>query len=94
MRPVAVAVLLMAAGVRPAHGQANEILGTWRGTSTCVKEAWNSACNDEQVVYYVTPVAGRPDSVSLDARKLVNGTPAIDEGRFANVFAGRVLTRR
>ncbi len=25
---------------------------------------------------------------------LVNGTPAIDEGRFANVFAGRVLTRR
>jgi N-acyl-D-amino-acid deacylase len=25
---------------------------------------------------------------------LVNGTPTIDEGRFANVFAGRVLTRR
>jgi N-acyl-D-aspartate/D-glutamate deacylase len=25
---------------------------------------------------------------------LVNGTPTIDEGRFVNVFAGRVLTRR
>jgi N-acyl-D-aspartate/D-glutamate deacylase len=25
---------------------------------------------------------------------LVNGTPTIEEGRFANVFAGRVLTRR
>ena len=85
MRPVAVAVLLMAAGVRPAHGQANEILGTWRGTSTCVKEAWNSACNDEQVVYYVTPVAGRPDSVSLDARKLVNGTPE-EMGTLALVY--------
>ena len=40
-----------------------------------MKEAWNSACNDEQVIYYVTAVPGAPDSVALDARKVVDGKP-------------------
>ena len=70
-----VGVLLLAASLAGArlHAQADAILGTWRGTSICVKEDWNRACNDEQIVYYVTRAPGRSDSVALDARKLVNG---------------------
>ena len=74
MLPIRWAVMFVAQG-RGLHAQASEILGTWRGTSTCVKEAWNSACNDEQVIYYVTTVPGRTDSVALDARKVVDGKP-------------------
>jgi len=73
MLPIRWAVMFVALAARPLHAQAREILGTWRGTSTCVKEAWNKACNDEQVVYYVTAVPGRTDSVALDARKVVDG---------------------
>ena len=75
MRPAALAVMVVALGARPLHAQANEILGTWRGTSICVKEDWNSACNDQQVVYYITAVPGKPDSVAIDAQKLVGGKP-------------------
>jgi len=45
-------------------------VGTWRGTSLCTVRP--SPCNDEVVVYRVTTV-NRPDSLSLDARKIVNG---------------------
>jgi hypothetical protein len=45
-------------------------VGVWRGTSRCTKRP--SACNDETVVYRITRVnAG--DSLSIDARKIVNG---------------------
>jgi hypothetical protein len=46
------------------------VLGTWRGTSTCLVRP--SACNDEVVVYRITPGASR-DSVALDALKIVRG---------------------
>jgi hypothetical protein len=70
-----VGVLVLAAVLAGGrlHAQADAILGTWRGTSICVKEEWNRACNDEQIVYYVTRAPGRPDSVALDAHKVVNG---------------------
>lgn len=45
-------------------------VGTWRGTSTCLVRP--SACNDEIVVYRITPM-NTADSVSLDARKIVRG---------------------
>ena len=73
MRPVAWGVMLVAVSAGPVQAQVGGILGTWRGTSTCVKEAWNSACHDEQVIYYITPAPNQPDSVSLDAQKVVNG---------------------
>ena len=44
--------------------------GLWRGTSVC--EVRPSPCHDEIVVYRITPTASS-DSVSLDARKIVNG---------------------
>ena len=45
-------------------------VGTWRGTSTCLVRP--SACNDEIVVYRITPTKS-PDSVTLDAFKIVGG---------------------
>jgi hypothetical protein len=63
----AVAVLLGAA-VLPA--QQPSPVGIWRGTSKCLVRP--SPCNDEIVVYRITS-AGPADSVSIDARKIVNG---------------------
>jgi hypothetical protein len=45
-------------------------VGVWRGTSLC--QVHPSPCHDEVVVYRITPV-GPPDSLSMDARKIVNG---------------------
>jgi hypothetical protein len=45
-------------------------VGVWRGTSLC--QVHPSPCHDEVVVYRITPVRP-PDSVSMDARKVVNG---------------------
>ncbi len=44
--------------------------GTWRGVSVCLVRP--SACNDEIVVYRITPIKVA-DSVSIDARKIVRG---------------------
>jgi len=45
-------------------------VGTWRGTSVCLVRP--SACNDEIVVYRITPMK-TADSVTVDARKIVRG---------------------
>ena len=45
-------------------------IGTWRGTSVCLVRP--SACNDEIVVYRITPMKPA-DSLSIDARKIVAG---------------------
>ncbi|HEY0529455.1 MAG TPA: hypothetical protein VGD02_11540 [Gemmatimonadaceae bacterium] len=45
-------------------------VGVWRGSSLCLVRP--SACHDEVVVYRIAPMTSR-DSVSLDARKIVNG---------------------
>lgn len=52
---------------RPA---ASTPVGVWRGTSVCL--ARPSACNDEIVVYRISPT-NAPDSLTLDARKIVRG---------------------
>lgn len=44
--------------------------GVWRGTSLCTVHP--SACHDEIVVYRITREKTR-DSLSIDARKIVNG---------------------
>jgi hypothetical protein len=55
----------------PVHPQTpSTTVGTWRGTSVCLVHP--SACNDEIVVYRITPKKG-VDSVALDARKIVRG---------------------
>ena len=45
-------------------------VGTWRGTSVCLVRP--SACNDEMVVYRITPMKAA-DSLAIDARKIVRG---------------------
>ena len=45
-------------------------VGTWRGTSVCLVRP--SACNDETVVYRITPMKAA-DSLAIDARKIVRG---------------------
>jgi hypothetical protein len=45
-------------------------VGVWRGTSICLVRP--SACRDEVVVYRIARV-GTGDSLSFDARKIVNG---------------------
>ena len=45
-------------------------VGVWRGTSLC--RVRPSPCKDEIVVYRITRV-NTSDSLSLDARKIVNG---------------------
>src|SRR3982750_2091027 len=54
----------------PAPSNAANLLGVWRGTSLCLVRP--SSCNDESVVFRITQLAA-PDSVSIDARKMVNG---------------------
>ena len=47
------------------------ILGVWHGHSDCLQKG--TACHDEIVEYHFEPYAGHPDSVWLDAKKLVAG---------------------
>ena len=56
----------------PAQTAANRPspIGVWRGTSLCLVRP--SACNDEVVVYRITRMTSS-DSLSMDARKIVNG---------------------
>ncbi len=75
MRTLLVAAGVWAASAGTAVAQQGAILGNWRGTSTCVKDAANSACNDEQVIYHFTAMSGKPDSVALAAEKIVAGKP-------------------
>lgn len=63
-----------AAFTAAAPAQAPDLAGSWRGTSTCADKQHFPACNDEQVIYDVTPVPGTRDSVTLRADKIVNGT--------------------
>ncbi len=51
------------------------IVGRWHGESICVKAAWNSACNDERVVYDFVADSAPPGRVRLRASKLVGGRP-------------------
>ena len=68
---VAVAILSLPFAATGAQTQAApDAIGTWRGTSLCLVQP--SACKNETVVYRVKRI-GTADSVSFDARKIVNG---------------------
>ena len=67
---IAVACLLARAASAQTQAQAPNPVGVWRGTSLCRLRP--SACKDESVVYRITRV-NASDSLSIDARKIVNG---------------------
>src|SRR6185503_8713870 len=65
-------VLALSANAQsPSHPpQTVTPVGVWRGTSLCLVRP--SACNDEIVVYRITPTKSA-DSLAMDARKIVRG---------------------
>ena len=77
MRILVTGIALASALARTAIAQApvqqpapKTPVGIWRGTSVCLVRP--SACNDETVVYRITPMKAA-DSLTLDARKIVRG---------------------
>lgn len=56
----------------PAAQNPRAILGHWEGRSVCVEAPWNSACNNEDVVYSFVPAKR---GVLLHASKIVAGRP-------------------
>lgn len=67
-------VVLLAGLLLQAPGTpAARILGTWRGTSTCVDKQTDRACTDEVVIYDVDSAAGPRGPVRMSADKVVDG---------------------
>jgi hypothetical protein len=71
MRMIWIALFLPA--LLTASDDLSRLTGTWKGQSLCV--AKNTACRDETVVYRIARVPGKPDYVSVDADKIVDGKP-------------------
>ena len=67
---IAVACLLARGASAQTQAPAPNPVGVWRGTSLCRLRP--SACKDESVVYRITRV-NASDTLSVDARKIVNG---------------------
>jgi hypothetical protein len=65
--------LLLTVGPGPAAAQIATIVGTWRGTSTCVDKEHFPACQNEQVVYEGRLTHDSPDTVTIRADKILNG---------------------
>jgi hypothetical protein len=49
------------------------LVGDWRGESVCVVR--ESACHDEDSLYHVTRLAGKPGWFSMKLDKIVDGKP-------------------
>jgi hypothetical protein len=73
-RMLCIAFTIACVGNAPASAQRSappiNPNGVWRGTSLCLVHP--SPCHDESVVYRIMRV-NATDSLSLDARKIVNG---------------------
>jgi hypothetical protein len=68
-------VVLLAVVSAPARADnaTDAIIGTWRGSSVCVDRKAAPACNDETVVYDIAATAGKADTVTVKADKVVDG---------------------
>src|SRR6187549_1814569 len=68
-------VVLLAVAQAPAWAgsSSDAIVGTWRGSSLCVDRKAAPACNDETVIYDITATAGKADTVTVNADKVVDG---------------------
>ncbi len=76
-RVARIAMVLVVVGSGPSASAAvdrnpSELVGTWRGTSTCADRVAAPACNDETVIYDFS-VGTTPGSVRWKADKVVNG---------------------
>jgi hypothetical protein len=69
---VALAVLCVVGAARPDDAR-DKLVGDWSGESICVGD--RPACHDEKVVYHVSKTAGKSDTVTIAADKIVDGKP-------------------
>ena len=67
-----VASCVLRAASAPSDHNPSELIGTWRGTSTCADRVLAPACRDEVVVYDFTAGA-KPGTVHWKADKVVEG---------------------
>jgi hypothetical protein len=58
---------------QPALTDDSSVVGDWRGNSICVVR--ESACHDEDSLYHVTRLDGRPGWFSMKLDKIVDGKP-------------------
>jgi len=63
----------LARGEGQRGGAVDEIVGSWSGSSVCVDRQAAPACNDERVVYEISASPGKPDTVTANADKVVDG---------------------
>ena len=66
------ASLTLSASAASAGRDRKELIGTWRGTSTCTDRVAAPACRDEVVVYDFT-AGEKPGTVHWKADKVVDG---------------------
>lgn len=57
------------------RSEISRLVGNWSGESICVNKEKFPACHDEQVIYRVVMAAGKPDTLTITADKIVNGKP-------------------
>src|SRR5262245_30931369 len=70
-----VLVLLLVSALPQTKGtssSAPDVIGTWRGTSTCTDRVVVPGCTDETAAYDFTP-GSKPGTVHWIADKVVNG---------------------
>src|SRR5262245_38532479 len=78
----------------PKEGNGDEIsklVGNWSGESICVNKEKFPACKDEVVVYHITEVKDKPNTINLSADKIVNGKPEF-MGAFDCVYDAKKQT--
>lgn len=72
---VTIVALLLAAPAEWSHTRpgAAAVIGSWEGESKCAVP--DSPCRDEHVVYRISADKKDPAQLSIDADKIVNGSP-------------------
>ena len=65
--------ILWLTAVARADTAQDQIVGKWRGSSTCMNREAAPACTDEQVVYRIKGTPGKTDKVTVEADKIVDG---------------------
>lgn len=79
--PLVLLVVIFLATAMP-HGIAGQqstgiasLTGDWTGESICVDKVKFPACNDEKVIYRITPTPNTANTVTITMDKLVDGKP-------------------
>lgn len=75
-RPItllSVVLVLLVSTPAQCESPVDRIVGTWRGSSTCVNREAAPACKDEQVIYEISPTPGKSNAATVKADKIEDG---------------------